>query len=933
MAEDSIKAIGFENGIFHVEGKYTSRGPRLLEVNARMGGGPVRKMQKHTFGVDLVVEQMFIAVGIPCNPCAADVPKKAVAYACCDAPRGGCIPDRQMFEAFKQREGILWVVPLIKPGDRVFGPEEGVPTWIAQILVESDDGAAAARDFALAVEQQVIDAYSKVFRGLGDSSAKLLPAFDTSDKSDIITAAKEENSQAKWAYSATDLQPRARRKGKFFTHGKEELRPSSLPDNIMARKQKDAEVMSGVKAAEAACAKGHRLKRHCARVEYECDACCAEIQPGSTVFHCLECGGPCVACSAQSTTNDRPATTVRACRRCFSLKLGDVIDLTGQHSPVECPELVRECEGRCAGFIGRILFPEALPTVVQMCLSEQNLAGACRALQLEVLLEIETDGELASRAAVASSFFMALFHASRRRGRGTACLLVAVEAMLDFVCLIGTSHFVAMGEEADVSYQTAELQAAQSEGANCKEQYEELVHRAAAAESAVAEMRKELRQLQEELGKRQERCDELAKRAEAAEAEAAEHAKTKELLAQAESDAAEKQLEVQRLRSYQERCQKTDSHPKAATTDEDSEEAARACRVQAQHERKSLVRWDHAGGVKEHRTSSSTTSRCTAFWVVAVGKGHVVQADMQENIMSERNVQLMCDSPFIIKLHATYNRPEHVCFLLEPALGGELHATYNYFWMWGHEACAKFYVAGAALGLEYLHGKKIVFRDLKPRNLLLSAEGYVKLADFSFAKVLPSGRTYSTCGTPNYLAPELLERHGHTHAVDWWALGILAYERMSGHPPFQSATRTQIYAKVWKGINAVVFPNKLNGDVQALVKVLCNSNPTERLPMKKGGIQNIKAQKWFEGFSWSDLESLSMKRPYVPSVTSKLDTTNFRAVYEEEMPPLIPYTEYEESSDSVTETDCILAASAHQPMLDENVRACDHAEFHRLPQS
>ncbi|OLQ03326.1 Carnosine synthase 1 [Symbiodinium microadriaticum] len=160
MAEDSVKAIGFENGIFHVEGKYTSRGPRLIEVNARMGGGPVRDMHMHTFGVDLVVEQLFIAVGIPCNPCAADVPKKAVAYACCNAPRGGCIPDRQMFEAFKQREGILYVAPLIKPGDRVFGPEEGMPTLIADVLVESDDGAAAARDFALAVEQQVIETES-----------------------------------------------------------------------------------------------------------------------------------------------------------------------------------------------------------------------------------------------------------------------------------------------------------------------------------------------------------------------------------------------------------------------------------------------------------------------------------------------------------------------------------------------------------------------------------------------------------------------------------------------------------------------------------------------------------------------------------------------------------------------------------------------------
>ena len=164
MAEDSVKAIGFENGIFHVEGKYTSRGPRLIEVNARMGGGPVSKMHEHTFGVDLVVEQLFIAVGIPCNPCAADVPKKAVAYACCNAPRGGCIPDRQIFEAFKQREGILYVAPLIEPGDRVIGPEEGMPTLIADVVVESDDGAAAARDFALAVEQQVIDAYSNVVK-------------------------------------------------------------------------------------------------------------------------------------------------------------------------------------------------------------------------------------------------------------------------------------------------------------------------------------------------------------------------------------------------------------------------------------------------------------------------------------------------------------------------------------------------------------------------------------------------------------------------------------------------------------------------------------------------------------------------------------------------------------------------------------------------
>ncbi|CAE7197828.1 Prkg1 [Symbiodinium necroappetens] len=275
------------------------------------------------------------------------------------------------------------------------------------------------------------------------------------------------------------------------------------------------------------------------------------------------------------------------------------------------------------------------------------------------------------------------------------------------------------------------------------------------------------------------------------------------------------------------------------------------------------------------------------FALKALSKGYVVKSGMQASVMSEKNVQLMCDSAFIVKLHETYNSPEHLYFLLELALGGELYATYNKRNMWGNEACAKFYVAGTVLAFEHLHGKKIVFRDLKPENLLLTEEGRVKLTDMGLAKVI-FGKTYTTCGTPDYFAPELIASKGHTHAVDWWTLGILAFELMSGHPPFESATPMQIYAKVQKGINAVVFPKKLKGDVEALVKGLCNSNPTERLAMKKGGIQNIKTQKWFTGFAWSDMESLSMKPPYVPTVKSKKDMKNFSA-NKEDMPPQIPY--------------------------------------------
>eukprot|EP00435_Cladocopium_sp_Y103_P049322 s2239_g14.t2 len=171
----------------------------------------------------------------------------------------------------------------------------------------------------------------------------------------------------------------------------------------------------------------------------------------------------------------------------------------------------------------------------------------------------------------------------------------------------------------------------------------------------------------------------------------------------------------------------------------------------------------------------------------ALSKGFVVKSGMQSSVMSEKNVQLMCDSPFIVKLYETYNSPEHLYLLLELALGGELYATYNKRNMWGNEPCAKFYVAGTVLAFEHLHGRKIVFRDLKPENLLLTDKGRVKLTDMGLAKVI-HGKTYTTCGTPDYFAPELIASKGHGTAVDWWTLGVLTFELMSGHPPFESAT-------------------------------------------------------------------------------------------------------------------------------------------------
>jgi cGMP-dependent protein kinase len=250
---------------------------------------------------------------------------------------------------------------------------------------------------------------------------------------------------------------------------------------------------------------------------------------------------------------------------------------------------------------------------------------------------------------------------------------------------------------------------------------------------------------------------------------------------------------------------------------------------------------------------------------------------------------MMCDSPFVVKLYETYNEKDFLYLLLELAVGGELYATYNRKQLWGKLDCAKFYVAGTLLAFDHLHGRKIVFRDLKPENLLLNDVGKVKLTDMGLAKVV-LGKTFTTCGTPDYFAPELIASKGHNEAVDWWTLGILCFELLSGHPPFESASPMQIYQKVTKGINKVKFPSKLGSEAETLIKGLCHADPTQRPPMKKGGIDNVKGHPWYSkgGFDWKAMEDLSMTPPYVPKVKNKKDMANFHA-RPEDRPPAVPY--------------------------------------------
>ena len=198
-------------------------------------------------------------------------------------------------------------------------------------------------------------------------------------------------------------------------------------------------------------------------------------------------------------------------------------------------------------------------------------------------------------------------------------------------------------------------------------------------------------------------------------------------------------------------------------------------------------------------------------------------------------------------------------------------------------------MAGVVLAFEHLHERHIVYRDLKPENLLLTSQGHIKLTDMGLAKFV-IGKTYTTCGTPDYFAPELIASVGHTNAVDWWTLGILLFELLSGHPPFESSYPMQIYAKVMKGIGKVQFPQKCQGSAEILIKGLLRKDPSERLAMRPGGARNIKESKFYENFDWSAMEKLQLEPPYKPIVKSRMDISNFTA-RREDMPKSLEYTD------------------------------------------
>ncbi|XP_072118738.1 cAMP-dependent protein kinase catalytic subunit PRKX isoform X1 [Mobula birostris] len=265
----------------------------------------------------------------------------------------------------------------------------------------------------------------------------------------------------------------------------------------------------------------------------------------------------------------------------------------------------------------------------------------------------------------------------------------------------------------------------------------------------------------------------------------------------------------------------------------------------------------------------------------------VIRLKQEQHVHNEKSILTEIHHPFLIKLYWTHHDECFLYMLMEYVPGGEL---FSYLRNMGrfNNSTGLFYSAEIVCAMEYLHAKDIVYRDLKPENILLDKDGHIKLTDFGFAKKLVD-RTWTLCGTPEYLAPEVIQSKGHGRAVDWWALGVLMFEMLSGYPPFFDDNPFGIYQKILAG--KLEFPKHLDFYVKDLIKKLLVVDRTRRLGNMKNGADDVKRHRWFKYVDWEAVPLRKLKPPIVPKLSHDGDTSNFETYPENEwkkIPPVPP---------------------------------------------
>lgn len=271
-------------------------------------------------------------------------------------------------------------------------------------------------------------------------------------------------------------------------------------------------------------------------------------------------------------------------------------------------------------------------------------------------------------------------------------------------------------------------------------------------------------------------------------------------------------------------------------------------------------------------------------------KSHICATHQETNVLSEKTSLTEMDHPYILKLFGTWQDENIVYMFLEFVQGGELWSLLyqsekiKRTRLGGFDVnTVRMYSANILLGISHIHECGFAYRDLKPENLLLDNEGYLKIVDFGFTKRMnKEDITNTLCGTPEYLSPEIVLAKGHNRSADFWAMGILTYELVCGGTPFADPDQSKIFMKIVNSRRVLNIPESIPEACSKIISRFLNPNPTLRLGMLRGGMLDVKSHDWFGGINWDKMYKKSYVTPYIPEVLHQLDLTHFDEYQENE---------------------------------------------------
>lgn len=264
-----------------------------------------------------------------------------------------------------------------------------------------------------------------------------------------------------------------------------------------------------------------------------------------------------------------------------------------------------------------------------------------------------------------------------------------------------------------------------------------------------------------------------------------------------------------------------------------------------------------------------------------LNKKQVKLRHQEAHTRAERDLMVKINCPFIVNIKFAFQDQEKLYIITEFMQGGEmffhLHREKRFT-----EEKTKFYVIEMVLAIDFLHKNKMLYRDLKPENIMIDSSGHIKLTDFGLSKMCnkQKEKAYTICGTPQYLAPEILSDDGYDNTVDWWSLGCVMYEMLIGKAPFRIPRGAYLSQDIYK--RKIIIPDYVSNEANDLISQLLIPNPKRRLGHGIDGAEKIKAHPYFEGVNWDDAWNQKLEPPFIPSLTSETDLRYFDKMFTEE---------------------------------------------------